>query len=282
MLRIVMDGAGDMPPGWEEQYEIDTIPINIHFKEQAYLQGVDLSNEEFYQLVDQSGVIPKTSQPTPQQFIDFYRRIADPGDTILSLHVTKKLSGTYDSAELAAREIEDEFKVIPMDSANGSAGLGLMCREARILERAGATIDQIVARMEQIRRNISIVLVLDTLEYARLSGRVKTLQAALVSILNVKPIVELINGDLVMADRVRTMSRAVSAAINKTRDIHGVRELNVAVVHARAPKAGKELLELVRAELNCFDLIMTELSIAVAANLGPGTLGIVAYPAQEG
>ncbi len=282
MLRIVMDGAGDMPPGWEEQYEIDTIPINIHFKEQAYLQGVDLSNEEFYQLVDQSGVIPKTSQPTPQQFIDFYRRIAEPGDTILSLHVTKKLSGTCDSAEMAARELEGEYKVIPMDSANGSAGLGLMCREARMLERAGATIDQIVARMEQIRRNISIVLVLDTLEYARLSGRVKTLQAALVSILNVKPIVELINGDLVMADRVRTMSRAISAAINKTRDIHGVRKLNVAVVQARAPKAGKELLELVRAELNCLDLIMTELSIAVAANLGPGTLGIVAYPAQEG
>lgn len=280
MLRIVMDAAGDMPDGWAEEYDIDVIPINIHFEEKTYLAGVDLSNEGFYQLVDQSGVIPKTSQPTPQQFVDYYEQIADPGDTILSIHVTSRLSGTFESAELAKRQLIDVFDIYPMDSLNGSAGMGYMCRDARLMERAGNSFEEILARMDEIRRNISINLVLDTLEYARMSGRVKTLQAAIASILNVKPIVELIEGDLVMADKVRTSKKALQKAIDKTKEIHKTQKLNVAVVNARDPKSGAMLMELVKRELNCAELIMTELSIAVAANLGPGTLGIIAYPVE--
>jgi DegV family protein with EDD domain len=282
MLRIVMDGAGDMPAEWGEEFDIQVIPVSIHFKEQTYTQGVDLSNEDFYQMVEKTGEIPKTSQPTPQQFIDFYKKIAEPGDTILSMHVTKKLSGTFESAQLAARELEDEYQIIALDSANGSAGIGFMCRDARLMERRGASVQQVVAKMEEIRRNISIALVLDTLDYARMSGRVKTLQAAFASILNVKPIVELIDGDLRMSDKVRTMRRALLAVIDKTRGYHGEKKLNVAVVQARTPKSGEAFLEQVRISLNCNELIMTDLSIAVAANLGPGAVGIVAYPVEEG
>ncbi len=278
MLRIVMDAAGDMPDGWGQEFDIDVIPINIHFEENTYLAGVNLSNEGFYKLVDQSGVIPKTSQPTPQQFVDFYEEIADPGDTILSIHVTSHLSGTYESAELAKRQLIDVYDIYPIDSLNGSAGMGYMCRDARLMDRAGSSLEEILARMEEIRRNISINLVLDTLEYARMSGRVKTLQAAIASILNVKPIVELRNGDLVMADRVRTSKKALQKAIDKAKEIHKGQKLNVAVVQARDPQSGARLMEIVRNELDCVELIMTELSISVAANLGPGTLGIIAYP----
>ncbi len=278
MLRIVMDAAGDMPDGWGQEFDIDVIPINIHFEENTYLAGVNLSNEGFYKLVDQSGVIPKTSQPTPQQFVDFYEEIADPGDTILSIHVTSHLSGTYESAELAKRQLIDVYDIYPIDSLNGSAGMGYMCRDARLMDRAGSSLEEILARMEEIKRNISINLVLDTLEYARMSGRVKTLQAAIASILNVKPIVELHNGDLVMADRVRTSKKALQKAIDKAQEIHKGQKLNVAVVQARDPQSGARLMEIVRNELDCVELIMTELSISVAANLGPGTLGIIAYP----
>ncbi len=278
MLRIVMDAAGDMPDGWGQEFDIDVIPINIHFEENTYLAGVNLSNEGFYKLVDQSGVIPKTSQPTPQQFVDFYEEIADPGDTILSIHVTSHLSGTYESAELAKRQLIDVYDIYPIDSLNGSAGMGYMCRDARLMDRAGSSLEEILARMEEIKRNISINLVLDTLEYARMSGRVKTLQAAIASILNVKPIVELRNGDLVMADRVRTSKKALQKAIDKAKEIHKGQKLNVAVVQARDPQSGARLMEIVRNELDCVELIMTELSISVAANLGPGTLGIIAYP----
>ncbi|TSA47481.1 MAG: DegV family EDD domain-containing protein, partial [Chloroflexi bacterium] len=111
MLRIVTDGAADVPAGWEKEYEIDVIPINIQFGEKTYLQNVDLDSEGFYKLVDESKKIPKTSQPSPHQFMEFYKKIAQKGDTILSVHVTSKLSGTYASAVAAAEELKNMFRV---------------------------------------------------------------------------------------------------------------------------------------------------------------------------
>lgn len=282
MLHIVMDGAGDMPADWAARYDIRVIPINIQFGEQTFLQGVDLTNADFYRLVEESGKIPQTSQPSPQQFIDFYRRIASPGDQLLSMHVTSKLSGTFASAEMAAKELEGEYQVIPFDSASGSAALGYMCREARTLERAGVPLEGILERMAFIRRNVNIVLTLNTLEYARKSGRVKALQAALASLLNVKPVVVLGNGVLDMADRVRTRRRAMECVVDMVSQRVGRRPVNAAVVQAEDPEAGSALMKQARAALNCQELIMTDLSVSVAANLGPGTIGIMAYPVEEG
>ena len=280
MLRIVMDGAGDMPAEWSQEFDIDVIPINIHFGEQTFLQGIDMNDADFYRIADESGTVPKTSQPSPAQFVEFYTRIADPGDTILSIHVTGKLSGTVESAEIAARELKDQYDLIPIDSYSGSAAMGYMCREARQMERAGAPLQKILDRLEFIRQNINIVLTLNTLEYARKSGRVKALQAALASLLNVKPIIVLTNGVLDMADRVRTRSRSLEYVIDSVIARVGDRPVNAAVVQAQDPQSGDLLMELVKARLNCKDLIMTGLSISVAANLGPGTVGVVAYPLE--
>jgi len=244
------------------------------------LQGVDLGYEDFYRLVDESGTIPKTSQPTPYQFKEFYQRIAKIGDTILSMHITAKLSGTFDSAVAAARELAGKFNVIPFDSANGSAGLGMMCREARLMDRAGASIKKIVKRMEAIRQSISIVLALDTLEYARMSGRVKTLQAALASLLDVKPIAVLHEGVLHMAEKVRTRQASLNRLLEMTKEKFGDTKVYMAVVHARDPQAGQSLLEQVRQRFNVNELIMTDLSTSLVANLGPGTVGLIAYPAE--
>ncbi|MBT3391226.1 MAG: DegV family protein [Chloroflexi bacterium] len=280
MLRIVLDTAGDIPQAWIDEYEVQMIPINIHFGEQIFYQGIDLDNEGFYRLVDESGVIPKTSQPTPQQFKTFYRQIADPGDTVLSIHVTGKLSGTMASAEMAARELDGEINVIPFDSAAGSAAQGYMAKEARLLDHAGASIERIVERLEHIRANIQVILTLDTLEYARMSGRVKTLQAALASVLNVKPIVLLQEGVLDMFDKVRTRGRSLEHVLSLIKERIGDRRANVAVVHARDLQAGEALLKRVQEVLHCESLILTELSIGIAANLGPGTVGIIAYPVE--
>jgi DegV family protein with EDD domain len=282
MLRIVTDGAADMPSNWTDAYEINIIPINIHFHEETYLQGVDLNNEDFYKIVEMNGTIPKTSQPTPQQFKDFYRRIAEIGDTILSMHVTSKLSGTFESAQIASKELMEDFNIIPFDSASGSAALGFMCKEARLMERAGASIDQILERMLFIRENLNIIFALDTLEYAKMSGRVKTLQAALASLLNVKAIVVLQDGMLDMAGKVRTRQRSIERIIDRMRSKIGDKKVNVAVVQARDLETGKSLMERVRKIFNCNELIITDLSISVAANLGPGTVAIVAYPVGEG
>ncbi len=281
MLRIVTDGAADMPAGWEKEYDIQVIPINIQFGERTYLQGLDLSNEDFYRMVEDSGRIPKTSQPSPFQFKEFYENVAKPGDSILSLHVTSKLSGTFESAVAAARELADKFNVIPFDSAAGSAALGMMCREARLMERAGVAAQQIVERMYQIRRNVQIVLTLDKLDYARMSGRVGTLQAALASALNVKPIVVLKEGLLDMSEKVRTRTKAIERVLEMLHKRFEQEPVHVAAVHARDPQSAQALFERARKLFNCRELIMTELSVAVAANLGPGTVGLVVYPAGE-
>lgn len=280
MLRIVTDGAADLLPEWGKEYGIDMIPVNILFGEKSYLQGIELDNEGFYSLVDESKRIPKTSQPSPHQFVEFYREIAEKGDTILSIHITAKLSGTYASAISAAEELKDEFKVIPIDSACGSLGIGLMCREARKLERAGKSVDEIVKYIEDIKYNVRVILTLDTLEYAKMSGRVKTLQAALASVLNVKPIAVLRDGDLNMTERVRTRKASLERVIEMAKEEYGDKPVYLAVVHARDLKSGEGLLEQAKGSFNHQETMISDLSISIAANLGPGTVGLIIYPIE--
>jgi DegV family protein with EDD domain len=280
MLRIVTDGAADILPEWGSEYGIDMIPVNILFGEKSYLQGIELDNEGFYKLVDESKRIPKTSQPSPHQFVEFYRRIAQKGDTILSIHITAKLSGTYASAVAAAEELKDEFKVIPIDSACGSLGIGLMCREARKLERAGKSVDEIVKYIEDIKYRVRVILTLDTLEYAKMSGRVKTLQAALASLLNVKPIAVLRQGDLSMTEKVRTRKASLDRVIEMAKEEYGDKPVYMAVVHARDPQSGEGLLEMAKEHFNHQEAMLGELSISIAANLGPGSVGLILYPTE--
>lgn len=280
MLRIVTDGAGDIIPSWEKEYGIDVIPANILFGEKSYLQGVELDNEGFYKLVDESRKIPKTSQPTPHQFVEFYRRIAQKGDTILSIHVTAKLSGTYASSVAAAEEVKDDFKVIPVDSELGSLGIGILCREARKMERAGRSVDEIVKYVDDVKKRTRVILTLDTLEYAKMSGRVKTLQAALASVLNVKPIAVLRDGDLRMEERVRTRKAALERVVEMAKAEFGDKSVYLAVIHARDPKSGEGLLEEAKKHFNYKEALLGELGITVAANLGPGTVGLILVPTE--
>lgn len=281
MLHIVMDGSGDMPPGWAAKYDIVMVPIYLHVGDQTFTQGVDLSDEGFYRLVDETQTIPKTAVPSPSQCAAVYRRIASPGDTILSLHLSSKLSHMFASAVQAAHEVAGELNVIAYDTYSGSAGLGYMCRDARLLERAGAPLPSILQHLDFIKANMHIVFTVDSLEYARLSGRVKALQATLTSLLSIKPVIVLRDGALDLSDRVRTRQKALTYIIDTMCRQVGDRLVNVAVVHARAPEAGQALLERVRQALNCKEIVLTNLSIAVSAHLGPGTVGIVAYPIED-
>ncbi len=280
MLRIITDGAADMPPAWEKEFDLQIVPINIQFGEKTFLQYKDIDNEEFYKLVDETKKIPKTAQPSPHQIVEFYEKVAKAGDTIISIHVTSKLSGTFDSAVAAAREVAGKFKIFPINSFGGSAGIGYMCREARLMDRAGKSAEEIVRRIESIRERVGIFLTLDTLDYARMSRRVGTLQAALASILNVKPLVVLKNGMLDVTEKVRTRRAALERTIEMAREKYSNQPLHIAVVQARDPQSGESLMEMVKDKFNVKDLIMTDLSISVAANLGPGTVGLVLYPTE--
>jgi DegV family protein with EDD domain len=281
MLGIVTDGAIDIVPGWEKEFDIRIIPINVHFGEKTYIQNVDLSLDEFYKLVDdKSNPFPKTSQPSPHQFVEFYKKNFQPGDTILSMHVTSKLSGTYASAVSAAQELKGTYNVIPFDSLGGSIGTGFMCRAARQMERAGKSVDEIVRHLEAIRSQVHIILTLDTLEYARRSGRVGTLSAALASVLNVKPIARLQDGLINMIEKVRTRKSALERVLSLGKEVAGDKPVYLAVVHARDVDSGKALLEEAKKQFNVKDVQMADLSISLAINLGVGTVGLVLYPAE--
>jgi len=281
MLGIVTDGAADILPAWEKDFDIKVIPINVHFGEKTYIQNVDLNFDQFYKLVDdKSNTFPKTSQPSPHQFVEFYKQNFEPGSTILSIHITSKLSGTYASAVAAAEELKGTYNVITFDSLGGSMGTGFMCRIARQMEREGKSVDEILHYLESIRDKVHVILTLDTLEYARRSGRVGTLSAALASILNVKPIARLQDGLVNMIEKVRTRKAALDRVIVIGKDLVGNKPVLLGVVHARDIESGKALLEEAKKHFNIKSAEITDLSISLAINFGPGTVGLVLYPAE--
>ncbi len=283
MLRIVMDSAGDLPVEWIKQYQIDVIPINVHLGDEVFLEDVDLTIDQFYDWVKLTGKVPKTSQPSPQQYINFYREIARPGDVVLSIHLTSKLSGTYESAVLAARELEnDPFKVIPFDTLSGTGIQGYMCREAREMDRQGKSVEQILERLDQIRDNTQVIFTVDSLNFAQKSGRVQMLESILASILNIKPIITLKEGTLVAADKVRTRKASLDFILKEMSQRMAGKLINAAIIHANDLATALEISEKVEKLLNVKELFIEELSVAIATHLGPGTVGIVAYPVEEG
>jgi DegV family protein with EDD domain len=178
---------------------------------------------------------------------------------------------------MAAREASAEMKVFPFDSNAGSAIQGFMCREARLLANQGVSIDEILKRLEEIRQKVTVIFTLDSLEYARMNGRVNALQSAISSMLRVKPIIILRGGLLSMAEKVRTRQRSIERTIEYVREQIGDQPVIMAVVHANDMDMARSLMEKVKGVFNIQELIITDLAIPVAANLGPGTIGIAAY-----
>jgi len=280
MLHIVTDGAADLPLGWDEEFDIQLVPINIHFGEETFLQYIEMDLDSFYKKIDTGSVFPKTSQPSPHQFIEFYKTAAKEGDTILSIHVTSKLSGTYASAVSAAEELKGQYNIIPFDSAGGSVGIAFMCRAARQMERAGKSVEEIVAHLETLRDKIRVILTLDNLDYAKRSGRVGTLSAALASVLNVKPIALLDNGVINMVEKVRTRKTALERVLQMGKEFYGDQPVHLGVVNARDPESAASLLEEAKKQFNFQDVVQSDLSVSLAINLGPGTVGLVLCPAE--
>jgi DegV family protein with EDD domain len=282
MLRIITDSAADMPKEWREKYDVHFVPVNIHFGTEQFLHGVDITDEQYYKRLETvtDKTFPKTSQPNPAQIEAVYRKVAQKGDTILSVHVTGKLSKTVASAEAAAAAVKDDFNVIVFDSLCGSAGMGYMCRVAREMDRAGKSVSEIVKRLEQIRASSSFVITLATLKYAQMSGRVGGLRGMLGMMLNLKPIIALNDGILEPTeDKVRVRSKAFDRLIELSKVKLGDKPAYVSIVHAAAPEDAKVLADLARKAFNCKEeIVIQALSIAVAIQLGPGTIGVIGYP----
>ncbi len=278
MIKIVTDGGADMPDNWEEEYQINILPLRVLIGEKTYFQGIDLNIHNFYRILQEMKVVPKTSLPSPHQVKEFYHSIARKGDTILSLHLSSKLSGTFSAFQTAAKELADEYNIYLFDSLAGSTVLGFMCREARLMEKAGASVQEILIRMDEIKKKIVVIFTLDSLEFAHKNGRIGVLQSLIGSMLNIKPVLVLKEGLLEMYGKARTRQKALEQILNYVSEQLGPRLANVAVVHAADLPTASELKDRIQGMLRIDNLVVTDLSIPVAANLGPGAVGIVAYP----
>lgn len=280
-MRIVMDDAGDIPPELAEQLNIVIIPVNITFGTEEFLSGVEMNQAGFYEKVKEVGEhnFPKSSQPTPFQFAELYRSILAEGeDEIMTITVGQKLSGTYASAEAAAEELKDQGTFHLFDSAGGSAAQGYMVLEAARMARAGAAADAILDRLAHMRREQVVVFLINSLEYAVKGGRVGSLQSSLASLLRIKPIMELKDGLIVEAGRVRTYTKALDYIVDKVVQDVGHKPVKLALIHAHDPEGVARLRERANQRLNITEEFEAEMAVSVAINLGPGALGIVAIP----
>ena len=278
MIRLVTDSTCDLPRDWFARLDVTVVPISIQFGTETYLEGVTIDESTFYRRVNELGMIPKTSQPAPGVLADVYRQLGAAGDEVLSLHITGKLSGTVNSAELARQMVSDQVRVEVFDSLAGSAGLGFMVWEAYTMAQAGATMEDILARLRTIRAHVQIILTLKTLKYAQMSGRVTTIQHVLASLLDLKPIITLEDGSLDVTERIRTRRQAVARMLDLIAARVGSGPMHLAVIHAHAPQEAHQLMDQAQYRFRCEHSFVAPLATSIAANLGPGTLGVVAYP----
>ncbi len=280
-MRIVMDDAGDVPDEIVKEYNITVVPVNVTFGTEEFLTGVNMDHQSFYEKVKVVGDenFPKTSQPTPYQFSEFYKEILAEGENeILTITVGEKLSGTYDSALAAGNELSEEGSFHLFDSAGGSASQGYMAIEAARMAKDGQAIEAILARLEEMRQSQQVVFLIDSLEYAVKGGRVGSLQSTVASLLRIKPIMKLEDGEIIEAGKVRTYSKALDYIVDYVSNAVEDKPVKFAIMHAGSSDGAAILLEKATRRLNVGEEILTDMSIPVAINLGPGALGIVAIP----
>lgn len=278
MLKIMVDGSADMPEGWAEEYQFTIVPIPIQIGDKTYYQGVDINPDQFYELVKSPENQPKTAAPSPTMIKTLIEEMCEIGDTVLSINVSGKMSATVSMVQKAAEELKNKINVIPFDSDAGSAVLALMAREARLRDAAGASVDEILKTLSVIKEKVMVVLTLDSLEFAHRSGRVGKLTAAVTSFLKIKPIVTLKAGMLNVSDMARTRTKSLERIVAKVKEEFGDEAIRVAIVHSQDQATADVLNEMLDGVMNTTETIFTELSISVAANLGPKTVGVVALP----
>ncbi len=271
---IVLDSTADLPdaearfPNWR------VVPLYVRFGDDSARDGVDISAEEFYRRLRAESDFPATSQPTPGDFLACYRELSA-YERIISLHISGKVSGTLASAETAAAELDDG-RVRAIDSETASASIALLALAVqRRLER-GTTDEEVDELVARYRRERGLLFTVDTLEFLARGGRIGKAAAFAGTLLQVKPILSIRDGEVVPVKRVRGEQRAfaelVSALETETRDGP---EWRLAVAHAAAPERAAELERLVRERRPRAQLErVVELGAVIGAHAGPGTLGL--------
>lgn len=277
MIKIVTDSTCNLPSDLVQRYDIKVVPTNIQFGSETYEEGVTIARDTFYRKIEEVGIMPASSQPSGGQFVEVYRELAGEGHSILSIHITGKLSGTCQSAELA-KSMLPGLDIEVFDSLSMSMGLGFMVLEAAKAIEDNKGKEEILDLLEGIRGRMNLFFTPATLRYLQMSGRVGRLQEALASLIKIKAIIKVEDGVLEAFQRVRTRRQSLGRLLELTEEAVGTSDpIRIAVVHAEAPEEAQALMEKAQTRFNCVETFVGDLSITLAVHGGPGLIGLIAY-----
>lgn len=269
---IVLDSTSDFPDAAERFPNVRVVPLYVHFGDETFRDYVDLAPRAFYEKLRSAPALPTTSQPTPDDFLRAYEELAG-YDRIYSLHLTSKLSGTFQSAALAAQELGDRVRLVDSETASLAIAMLALALERR-LER-GTTDEEVDALVGRFVRENRVVFTVGTLEYLQRGGRIGRAQALAGALLNVKPILTVEDGIIVPIGRVRGRQKALQefarVFTESTEDRPGLR---VSIAHAEAEDWVGVLTDLVRRTRPQAELeLVSDLGAVVATHAGPGAVG---------
>lgn len=269
-VRIVTDSTCDLPAETIARYGIWVIPLYIHVGKQSYLDGVDITRQEFYSRLASFPEHPTTAAPSPEKFRAIYSALADEGASeVISIHISSSLSAVTDVARLAAKE-KTEVPVTVYDSGQLSLGTGFLVEKAASLAAEGCTLSEIISEMNHQVKRTYVYAALDTMEFLKRSGRVNPIIAGLGSFLQIKPIMKM-NDGVASAERVRTRAKAIKRLIQLLSDLGAIER--VAIVHTHSSEQVAELRQAAAHLLPPDDLLAVDITPVIGAHIGPGAAG---------
>jgi len=283
-IALITDSTSDIPREWIEQYDITIVPLTIIFGERLYLDGIDLTAEQFYERLPGEAHHPTTSQPSPQVFLDTYRQAAARGaQEIVVVTISSAMSGTILSARQAAEEAA--IPVCVIDSKSTAMGLGWQVIAAARAREAGGGLEAMQAAVEQARQNLAFYVTLDTIEYLSRGGRSMEAARLLDSFLRIKPLVYVRpdTGRVTPSVPARSRKGAIDGLYKEFfRHIDTSRPLHITVQHSGAPDEAQALADRVRREYSPKELFVAIASPVLGVHAGPCALALAGYAEKAG
>jgi DegV family protein with EDD domain len=267
---VVVDSTADIPQQVRNDLNITVVPLSILFGNESFLDGIEMSSDQFYKRLTEGNVHPSSSQPSPGAFAEAYSRLAQNHEGIISIHLGGKLSGTVRSAE-QAKELVPDVPIRVIDSGSVSMGFGFLGIEAAKRARDGQSLDQIADYIESLVPKIYIWAVLDTLKYLERGGRIGRTRAFLGTLLNVKPIIQ-IREEVLPAEQVRTHKKAISRVVDLA-SAEGPYQ-HLAVLHSQAEPLAVELANQLSSLHPRDEIVVAQLTGVIGVHGGPGVLAV--------
>ena len=271
-VKVVTDSTCDIPSQLVQELGITVVPIYVVFGDKSYRDKIDIGEDEFYDKLIHGPVHPTTSIPTPKDFADVYNKLAQETDEIISIHVTSKESGTYNAALLAKELVTKKCRIDVVDSLSMSMALGLLVIEAAREAQAGASLEKITELMHLDAPKVHLVILLDTLKYVVKGGRLSKAHGILGSVLKVKPLLTLREGDLSLMGVTRTKAKAVERLYEFAKGFSKVKGL--AVAYTTTHDEAKALADRIKAAFPDVPLYLTRVGSSLGTHAGPGGIGV--------